>query len=221
MTTTTRERPILFATPLIPRLLDGSKTQTRRIVKPQPNKATVKMFPAASGEHWIEQLPIDMRVLGRGTATISGQSIRCPFGAVGDRLWVRETFWVRNRGNTFAGTSIDYKDGGSKQLPSRPKGRGKLCCWRPSIHMPRWASRIDLEITEVRVERVNDISREDALAEGVPTEPYEGKVNGEPATIYPIDPVYQFCLLWSKIHGIGSWKLNPWVWVLSFRRIKP
>ena len=137
-----KERPILCSAPDVMAILDGRKTQTRRIMKPQPNRT----WPDEVTPHWS--------VGGNRTLPGASNPLRCPYGVPGDRLWVREAWrlpdgapkgWVDYRAD-------DTRDGFK---------------WKPSIHMPRWASRITLEVTDVRVERLQDISEADAMAEGV------------------------------------------------------
>lgn len=130
-------------------------------------------------------------------------SASCPYGAPGDHLWVRETWdCVHYQGIDAAPTYFYRAD------ETDPE-RDALIRWRPSIHMPRTASRITLEITDVRVERLQHISEDDARAEGVGEGPQEGMVTG---------PVVAFADLWDSIHGPDAWLKNPWVWVVEFRR---
>ncbi len=166
------ERPILFSADMVRAILDGNKTQTRRIAKARQ-----------AGEH-VRHTLIDCR---------------CQYGVVGDRLWVREAFsYAHGQGLDDHGPIWYWADGNPEDGDwTKPK---------PSIHMPRWASRITLEITEVRLEQLQAISEEDALAEGVGPGPRHR------------DP---FGLLWEHIHGPGSWYANPFVWVVSFQRITP
>jgi len=167
-----KERPILFSGPMVRAILEGRKTQTRRIVKPQPLRDRGVMA-FNDGEH---------------------PQMRCPYGKPGDRLWVRETWCPDVEPYTFR-----YKADGDEPLER----------WRPSIHIPRWASRITLEVVSVRVERLQNISEDDALAEGITLV--------ERGT----SPVDQFNKLWESINGPGSWEANPWVWVVEFKRIEP
>lgn len=223
MPSTVRERPILFSGEMVKALLDGRKTQTRRIIKPQPVKGDLILKTQ-------DALPADKRGMADD---LFDAMVRhdlpphCRYGSPGDYLWVRET-WQQSR--------LVRKGGGERFTVRKPApGIGDLHyladhyaghdgdeppIWRSSIHMPRWASRITLEITEVRVQRLQDISEEDAQAEGV-----------EPGCLTCgencIDrggcgccrPCYResFCLLWNKINGPGSWDANPWVWAVSFR----
>jgi hypothetical protein len=124
--------------------------------------------------------------------------VKCPYGMPGDRLWVRETFWTD-------GDEVIYRSdpGAEKELDSAFTGLN----WKPSIHMPRWASRINLEVTGVRVERLCSISEADALAEGCC--PFSDDFGSYHARV-------AFCQLWESIYGPESWDANPWVWVVEF-----
>lgn len=217
--TAIKERPILFSAPMVRALLDGSKTQTRRLVKPHP------------GNGWAFETP---PVLGRITSTHSkkgkfGAFIRrglgtdfpeadlipCPHGQPGDRLWVRET-WCREfeggfnyRADDAPGEKAEFVDANGEPL--------KGTRWKPSIHMPRAASRITLEITGVRVERLQDISENDAIAEGVSET--GALILGNKAQDVS-GPIAEYAVLWESINGPGSWDANPWVWVVEFRRLE-
>ena len=204
------ERPILFSGPMVRAILEGRKTQTRRTCKPvQPNSDGI--WPA-------------------------GRVPDCPYGAPGDLLWVRET-WAhyqcvdhirRADGRAFSEVSdglAGYKADGFEGIEDFRKHvklmSGSACesveingdRWRPSIHMPRWASRITLKVTDVRVERLQQISEADANAEGVVRHEWEYD-NGEG----PETDRAAFECLWSHINGADSWAANPWVWVVSFER---
>jgi hypothetical protein len=168
------ERPILFNAPMVRAILNGSKTQTRRVAIPK--------------------------------RSIEPMTDECPYGQRGDRLWVREAWTVNLTG--------DPKHGGPGTVPIyRAEHPHAADRWRPSIHMPRWASRITLEITAVRVERLRNISEADARAEGV-TRPVP-MLDDDPSTY-----VDAFGDLWASINGPGSWDANPWVWVIEFRRVE-
>ena len=183
-----REMPILFYAPMVRALLAGTKTQTRRIIKPQ-HLAFFNQDAAAMLSDWNER-PL-------------------PYGQPGDRLWVRETF-ARIDGQTRPWIETDYKAtythgdrlGDTLGIKKR---------WTPSIHMPRHASRITLEVTGVRVERLQDISEADAIAEGVRNSLHlpGGRFARE-----------NFAHLWWTINGDGSWESNPWVWVIEFKRVE-
>lgn len=187
-----KERPILFSAPMVRALLAGTKTQTRRIIKPQ-HLAFFNQDAAAMLSDWNER-PL-------------------PYGQTGDRLWVRETFGHFERNQHFKpGCNVYYRaDGNCLELEP----------WRPSIHMPRWASRITLEITSVRVERLQDISEADALAEGIPSIDTPGAWTLPIPANPNLPAIYlgAFCKLWESINGPGSWDANPWVWAIEFRRL--
>lgn len=175
-----KERPILFSAPMVRALLEGRKTQTRRIVK----------LPAKDGSG-------DNRFVF-DDAEGRKRFIDCPYGEPGDRLWVRET-WRPAQVDGMAWYAATCGDETHER-------------WKPSIHMPRWASRITLEITGVRVEQLQDISESDAIAEGV--------TPSDMKAISCLDRNYHaYFMLWESINGSGSWDLNPWVWVIEFRRI--
>lgn len=216
-------KPILFNGPMIRALLDGRKTQTRRIIKPQPK---------------------GIDDMDSGTVCLAWQDgfvdVNCPYGKVGDRLWVRETHtFETNQLISDPSYTPPHNDGRpvlwtdcpewgrfwtqphyratDEELELDYDGDGPECRWTPSIHMRRWASRITLEITDIRVERLQDISEEDALSEGVlcPTTgtEFEAPVSAD----YKSGPKTWFAMLWSKINGIDSWRENPWVWVVEFK----
>lgn len=209
-----KERPILFSGPMVRAILDGHKTQTRRVVK-------FKCFPnhdCLASPKWSSQgesVWVDM------ANPIGPACVRaCPYGVPGDRLWVRETWaeggrsmqlpcgefvWSSHRKARYAATDDSIRDGD----PS--------CSWRmrPSIHMPRWASRLTLEVVSVRVERLNEISDMDAIAEGC-SESRDRVGNG----VYWSSPRGEFVALWDSINAKKHpWSSNPWVWVVEFKRI--
>ena len=187
-----KERPILFSGPMVRAILDGRKTQARRVVKP------------SSGPHTIEQ------VISTPDSLSSFIRHRCPHGIIGDRLWVRETF-ARSRNNWLYRASSVASEGPQGNTDDWDWDTSIPNHWRPSIFMPRKASRITLEITGVRVERLSSISTSDCLAEGV---------TPGVATDHPRGPEYTaFRSLWQSINGPGSWDANPWVWCIEFRKI--
>lgn len=203
-----RERPILFSAPMIRAILAGTKSQTRRVVKPQPQpNGGAGLHPVAPYQNPHGQWAWVLAATGMGSG---GDLFSCPYGKPGDRLWVRESTEEDCIGSeSFARYAADGFTSRLAWWYSR-----KAC---PSIHMPRWASRIDLEIESVRVERLQDISEADALAEGVNVHPdHHGKPRD---SIY--SPVQAYRDLWESINGAGSWAANPWVFVISFRRVKP
>lgn len=184
-----RERPILFSGPMVRAILAGQKTQTRRIVKPQPLGDTAWK----NDDQWI--------VSGHGEAGDTG--LHCPYGQPGDRLWVRET-WAYGIHALAAKSDAD----GPFVYAADQTTQGRLCDrWRPSIHMPRTASRIALEITGVRVERLRDISETDALAEGVTVEDQHKRGYCAGQSLPPA--VRAFRELWDSINGPGSWGGEP------------
>lgn len=184
----TKERPIIFSAPMVRAILDGRKKQTRRIVK-------LREF-GRSETRGYDFIFRDRRGLWNDYSVADLMRKVCPYGAPGDRLWVRETFGLPSP--CRCGTCEPLN---KKHVSYRADYTGERFVdrWRPSIFMPRWASRITLEIVSVRVERLNNISEEDARAEGVAD-----------CAAYKI--------LWNKINGPGKdWKSNPWVWVIEFK----
>ena len=229
-----KERPILFSAPMVRALLDGRKTQTRRVAK----------FTDAG---YLKE-PCGHRRWHRGDPDAVQA---CPFGGIGDRLWVRETWkftgwsgdgepWIhyraddkqvfidgRNIPETWGELLMDVWSVLSAEDNFQIDQKAADRKWRPSIHMPRWASRITLEVTGVRVERLQEISEDDAKAEGV--EPW---VIGDGWREYGLPPSVEaagthplrsardsFASLWESINGPGSWEANPFVWVIEFRRV--
>lgn len=182
---------MIFNGEMVRAILDGRKTQTRRIMKNQP-----------AGDY--PDTPALIRSVGGGFQWYGhyGESsiFNCPFGAVGDRIWVRET-WARY--------NIDQNSHDMAYRATTPDDWPEEGRWRPSIHMPRWASRITLEITGVRVERLRDLSEDDAKSEGI-TPPSGGVL---PGWEYRIN----FRDLWVSIYGSDNWEANPWVWVIEFK----
>ncbi|MDE9345276.1 hypothetical protein [Klebsiella variicola] len=218
------ERGMIFNAEMVRALLSGRKTQTRRIIKPQP-EATLS--GSLSGK-WLSR-PLNGLLLPK----IEDIAIHCPFGAVGDRIWVRETWGVVSHAFSDDGLMIDWvPDRPATAIHEMPFGNGYYSgyaiyaadgdftwgdddgyedgrwCWKPSIHMPRAASRILLEITDVRVERLRSMSQDDARAEGVI------------AASGPMEAGLAFRELWDSIYGEESWKANPWVWVIEFKRVE-
>lgn len=194
-----KERSIIFSGPMVRALLEGRKTQTRRIVKHQgivdnPAFPDVKIIQLRSTQAWLNSQPDHPQHISNFS----------PYGQSGDRLWCKET-WIQDTEEAIHyRADIDFPEGAAKMLGG----------WRPSIFMPRRFSRILLEITAVRVERLQDISEEDARAEGV-------TLPERTCTMY--DGIWRdgYRTLWESINGAGSWEANPWVWVISFKRIEP
>lgn len=217
-----KERQILFSAPMVRAILEGRKTQTRRVVKPIPQMVTDKSIVT-----WDGDAAFLMRLLDQ-----VGRS--CPYGQPGDRLWVRETFfaygrWEKRFSDEKGREELNFIDmtmecdrayqyaADNPDVPLK-RGRGPLPGWyrRPSIHMPRQASRILLEITAVRVERLQDISKGDCIAEGAP-----GGHGVIPGYTYSATPDEHYRHIWQTINGIDSWEANPWVWVIEFKRVTP
>lgn len=207
---TIKERPILFSGPMVRAILEGRKTQTRRIAKPRCDDKT----PC---EHWSGVNTKELGVIMFRLCEHGGEGLDCPYGQPGDRLWVRETFRLSEPNDCACYEPCSCKSG----LPiykatcgfEREKGDP---IWKPSIFMPRWASRITLEITGVRVERLQDITEADAKAEGVigcvRQNSYPRGTDGQPSRA-------EYAILWESINGQGSWDKNPWVWVLEFKKL--
>lgn len=198
-----KERPVLFNAEMVKAILDGRKTQTRRPIKRQP----VAGIEIVNGKWFSLSEPSPLSNNYR-----IGKSIDCPFGIPGDRLWVRET-WAHvplkeSDGGQGGKTGAIYKADGEHAFDEMPEEWDFLGKWKPSIHMPRWASRITLEITGVRVERLQDITEEDAHREGIPD------WNGPEQTF---SPKIRFKELWESIYK--NWQQNPWVWVIEFKRL--
>ena len=227
----TKERPILFSAPMVRAILAGTKTQTRRVLK----DAIWNGFEGTSRVRLADDDHI-----GSGLKNdFDDGYISCSYGQPGDRLWVRES--VRAADLDDFSRAVEYLADGAcvqvasaEDIESEAFGRWeKLNSYRSNdaaldggktvqpMHMPRWASRIDLEVTGVRVERLNAISEADASAEGV----YSVQCNdlGTEVPYYRSlsPPCDLFKMLWESINGAGSWDANPWVWVVEFKRVKP
>jgi len=195
-----KERPILFSTEMVRSILDGRKSQTRRIVKPQPESIDHK-------NHKI--IPYN------GTNEFLQKYLKCPYGQPGDVLWVRET-WSPIEFED--GTHFRYKASFVENNCLNPK-------WRPSIFMPKEASRIKLKVTNIRVERLQDITGKDAVDEGIE---YDDELRGwiNYNKYIPSDAfggnngsIRSYKSLWESINGKGSWEKNPFVWVIEFKKI--
>ena len=191
-----KSRPIIFSAPMIRALLAGQKTQTRRIVKPQPTTSFWEPYSCPDGRwNWV------MKNTGMG----SGDPFRCRFGQPGDLLWVREAF--RELEYPTINTKADYR------FDAEWRGDVDKYKWRPSIHMPRWASRLTLRLTDVRIERLQEISEADAQAEGAPL---ELRLLDSVRLGATASHTGGFERLWESIHGPDSWDANPYVWALTF-----
>jgi hypothetical protein len=205
-------RPILFSGAMVRALLDGSKTQTRRAVKQQPPAGYSFAGWCVSSTHRPDEGKATWTD-GEGPFMRGAHRVKCPYGQPGDRLWVRETFCDLGDGE------IEYRADGECDPNVVPR-------WTPSIHMPRAASRILLEIVSVRVERLQDISAADAKAEGVrPDEVRQiscfGLGQKDRDALRKEAAVRPYTALWESINGAGSWNANPWVWVVEFKQVAP
>jgi hypothetical protein len=237
-----KERPILFSAPMVRALLSGTKTQTRRVVKSielargeargvrvSPNTFCYLDFDGVPGLSW--------RPFG-GSPTVPYPPEKvvaaCPYGAPGDRLWVKETWRpvasIPRRLNHYGLRTESVQYAADRALETRQVTHG----WKKPkaaktgnvspLFMPRWASRITLEVTGVRAERLQDISEADAKAEGCSG--FDPEPAAEGGTIFyragisaAPDPRAHYRVLWESINGADSWALNPWVWVIEFRRL--
>lgn len=223
-----KERPILFSAPMIRAILDGSKTQTRRVVK-LPVEYSSQW---SGGWHIIGKavtIAVDMFNQLRGKPLGVDPTV-CPYGKPGDRLWVRETFCQFPEDAPDGNGAQTYYRASQieEQMPEVDRVMAKNGVrWKPSIHMPRAASRILLEIVSVRVERLNDCSESDALAEGIKGRKVRSGVTPAPGTVYGLGTDDDWCStavhayqdLWESINGAGSWEANPWVWVIEFKKV--
>lgn len=229
-----KETPILFSGPMIRAILEDRKTVTRRIVKPQPTGlhylqtmwgTSPPPDPVEFGEKWL------WREVGPDYPDDASDDRRCPYGVPGDRLWVKETHCARYFADGRPGYRADYDKTRVGDVVPEPK-------WTPSIYMPRSLSRITLEVTEVRVERLQEITISDAVAEGIELPKVRDLCRcqmdvedpGPHAPTCPwrsldFDPmedarVVEYAHLWNEINGKKvPWSSNPFVWVVSFRRV--
>ena len=192
-----KSRPIPFSGPMVRAIIDGRKTMTRRVVA-LPRKRGAFVLED-HGDGWWPYQSDD----GESSVCNDGceHPYSCPYGVPGDQLWVRETFMD-------LGACFLYRADANAEQERAIVAPGQR--WKPAIHMPRAASRINLEITDVRVERLQEISEADAEAEGVANSLHlqGGRFANE-----------NFAHLWDMINGDGSWDANPWVWVVEFRRV--
>ena len=199
-----KERGMIFNGEMVRAILDGRKTQTRRPIKWKQTRFT-EIGEREDGSKWP---------WSEDAEHACDFWHPCPFGAVGDRIWVREAFRVHSRATDVA--TLVYKASERNSWTEQTRRVPVAVCnkpatpekWTPSLHMPRWASRILLEITGVRVERLRSMSQDDARAEGVT------------AASGPMEAGLAFRELWDAIYGEESWKANPWVWVIEFKRVE-
>ena len=224
------DKPILFNGPMVRAILDGKKSMTRRVIKPQPviREDGGPEWGGWTGKH-IANGP--RYCFGGSKVTLDKLISRyCPYGQPGDTLWVRETCYIwghwRKNGLTATGRQrwmfvIDTPhtvvfDPNHPQIGCKANNRETRMYWRrPSIHMPRWASRLTLLVTSVRVERLQDISEEDAQAEGI--NPLDFLHMVTPTEVKTMKRLTCFELAWDSIYGKQyPWESNPWVWVVGF-----
>ena len=230
-----KETPILFKTPMVEAILSGQKTQTRRIITPQPPEEAVHFTFNKEDGYWFYFTP----AAGDLWPCTKDERLTCPYGRPGDQLWVRETWrtsedegWIK--GYSFL-ASINEDDGFIEHQPGNKKRdswweiawikhRSK---WRPSIFMPRWVSRIQLRITDIRVEKLQDLRQRDAMAEG--SAPEEKIIHGSDVVyckkaipkateLKSENYIGGFQKLWDSLNKKRgySWESNPWVWVIEF-----
>ncbi|HAT3957262.1 ASCH domain-containing protein [Citrobacter freundii] len=219
-----KERGMIFNGEMVRAILDGRKTQTRRIMKVQPQPCNHANWPDYSPDSQWKSYPNGWccAVCANGT-TIDhrhhAKGINCPYGAVGDRIWVRETWAEAGAGapdlKLYRANYPEHVPTHYENVPPADEIR-----WTPSIHMPRCASRITLEITGVRVERLNGISQEDAQAEGMELTGWRPTYSDPDSGGEVWTPYDNFAQLWESIYGEESWKANPWVWVIEFKRVE-
>lgn len=211
MTDKTKERPILFKGEMVREVLSDRKTQTRRIVKMPASWDSIVY--ADFGDGWWPYKSDDGESPDYDNNVIP---LNCPYGKRGDRLYVRETWHTdvldliyarAKHEDAMEASPIFYR----ADLVNNDSG----CTWKPSIHMPRWASRITLEITNVRIERLQDISGSDCISEGI----MERTTYPPESDSEEIDRK-EYRNLWESINGVGSWDKNPFVWVIEFKRIE-
>lgn len=199
-----KERPIIFSAPMVRAILAGTKVQTRRVVKPEPAGSVTTIYRPFASE------PNNWQGYADNVGFIRWYG-GCPYGQPGDRLWVREAWRTDDSGD-------DHRAPGTLSpiytrlcYPATDqRGSALMGKLRPSTQMPRWASRITLEVTAIRVERLQDISDADAMAEGIPHHHDLVDCRRE-----------RYRALWEQINGPGAWDANPWVWVIEFKRVTP
>jgi len=212
-----KERPIIFCGSMVRAILDGRKTMTRRVCKRAcdnvgPDIAWAVCPAQESG--WIAWFGVPGLNVAEFTKKAYDRGFPCPYGVSGDRLWVRETFEPQGDGKVIYRADPDNN--------AADTVRHLAAIWKPSIFMPRWASRITLEVTAVRVERVQDISSSDAEAEGILSTFDSAAGHGDFRLGKETSHQAHFRVLWDSINakrGFG-WSVNPWVWVVQFQRLE-
>lgn len=213
-----KEAGLMFKAPLVRAILEGRKTQTRRVLKPQP----APNHPHDGGTKWVQERGLHVPVGSVGHLSVREKmGLRCPMGQPGDRIYVRET-WANGIHALAAERDEDgpfvYAADGDLAVQGRLGER-----WKPAIHMPKYAARIWLEITGVRVERLQDMSKADAVRDGgLHQLPATGRYVVNQGDQYfgmaTHDPLELFREIWESTGG--DWAANPWVWVIDFKRIK-
>lgn len=220
-----KERTILFPGAMVRAILAGQKTQMRRVIKIPAIKPGLELLDLVKhGDKWLMKVKDEnLFVAHLGDENLR---IKCPFGASGDHLWVRETFHHEPAEyDTTLSCSHPFYLEVLAYRASTPENEWHMHLWRPSIHMPRWVSHITLEVTGVRVERLQDISEYDARTEGIKIEGCEFSLD-EPCRHCkpcPSNIIAQFKTLWESVYAKRpgcSWKDNPWVWCVDFKRIQ-
>jgi hypothetical protein len=223
-----KERPILFFPSMVRAILAGTKTQTRRAIKPVGNDEGFVLQDYGDGPWPYRSEDGESGFYRDSHGYDVEERIKCPYGRPGDRLWVRESF--------SGPYCMEAQDGMAAAAPSKWAHKSRIWYWadgqpthgdwtrpRPSIHMPRWASRITLEVTDVKVERLQDISEADAVAEGTTPIPdpcdHARRSCSDVGCKGPQPYKVGYRSLWESINGPGSWDANPHVWCISFRRI--
>ncbi|EAN0642063.1 hypothetical protein ID436_004132 [Salmonella enterica] len=215
-----KERGMIFNAEMVRAILDGKKTQTRRIMAIQPEHSELGLRRVIDSKNGRDNGKYFWSQSDARGLKMRSKVFGCPYGEVGDRIWVRETYqgplfdyehmesYLEDSSKFYKPEFCVYRADG-KPAPEFYDADDNLHCgWRPSIHMPRWASRLTLEITGVRVERLNSITESDAEAEGVTDTGFgDLLVDG-----------YRY--LWKSIYGEESWAANPWVWVIEFKRVE-
>lgn len=198
------DRSILFSAPMVQALLAGRKTQTRRVLKPQPkvmkNGIWYRPYPAMRPLHWAYL---------HGDMVAGFSDVRY---APGDRLWVREA-WANIKDDPHCdlhgrGIEAAYRATDDDEFTIPPR-------WRPGMFMPRWASRLTLTVTDVRVQRLQDVTNEDCIAEGIQPHGHAFTGYGKQAHVW-MSPYDSYASLWNSLHGPDAWDANPWVAALTF-----
>lgn len=216
-------KPILFSTPMVAAILEGRKTQTRRTVKPQPDsKATLFSYRPDQWpkKPWIAKFKFK-EIEGAPYYEVTND-YKCPYGKLGDILYVRETWQLTTWEHP---TSENYGYIYKASENGREWEQTEEWKWKPSLFMPKEAARIFLRITDIRVERLQDITEEDAIAEGIEyivsdlLRGYTDYSTPKGITGVVDSPIQSFRTLWQSINGPESWTANPWAWCVSFERI--